>query len=184
MTITRAEVLWTILGPTEIRKRERYLLCRCSCGTEKYVGKKSLERGKSLTCGHGRAELISKLKTGKPSLRYPDGIGMIKQVYRKTVRQSVERNRECTLTLEQFAQIVKQDCYYCGLSPSNIAKHSRGVSHILVSGIDRVDNTIGYIKENCVPCCKHCNRAKSDLTEAEFFQWIKRLTGRFINVNN
>jgi hypothetical protein len=38
-----------------------------------------------------------------------------------------------------------------------------------------VDNTKGYTKENCVPCCKICNRLKSDLTKEEFEEYQKRV---------
>jgi 5-methylcytosine-specific restriction endonuclease McrA len=31
-----------------------------------------------------------------------------------------------------------------------------------VQGIDRVDNSIGYTPDNCVPCCTQCNRIKLD----------------------
>jgi len=44
-----------------------------------------------------------------------------------------------------------------------------------VDGVDRVDNTKGYTKENCVPCCKICNRLKSDLTKEEFEEYQKRV---------
>jgi hypothetical protein len=40
------------------------------------------------------------------------------------------------------------------------------------NGIDRVDNSKGYILGNCVPCCSWCNRAKADGTLAKFMDWI------------
>jgi len=78
--------------------------------------------------------------------------------------------------------IALKNCHYCDTPPSNKAAHSRGVTIVRVSGVDRIDNTKGYIIDNCVPCCKDCNRAKSDLTMEEFKSWIKRLLEKF-NVN-
>lgn len=42
------------------------------------------------------------------------------------------------------------------------------------TGLDREDNTLGYLYSNLVPCCKVCNRAKSTMTRAEFLTWIGR----------
>jgi hypothetical protein len=40
-------------------------------------------------------------------------------------------------------------CYYCKSQKENE-----------VNGIDRVDNSKGYTKDNCVSCCQFCNRMK------------------------
>ncbi len=39
--------------------------------------------------------------------------------------------------------IASKPCTYCGSTK--------------LIGCDRIDNTIGHIKENCVPCCSICN---------------------------
>lgn len=43
------------------------------------------------------------------------------------------------------------------------------------NGVDRVDSSRGYDKENIVPCCKICNRSKSDMSESDFIAWGLRL---------
>ena len=43
---------WTVLGdPIKTEKGERKWLCRCSCGTKRYVLERSLLSGGSLSCG-------------------------------------------------------------------------------------------------------------------------------------
>jgi hypothetical protein len=42
-------------------------------------------------------------------------------------------------------------------------------------GIDRRDNSVGYLISNCAPCCKNCNLAKRDMSEAEFLRWVARI---------
>lgn len=43
---------WTVLGPElKTQKGERKLLCRCACGTERYVLERALRSGSSLSCG-------------------------------------------------------------------------------------------------------------------------------------
>ena len=64
------------------------------------------------------------------------------------------------LSEESFKIMSNIECYYCGkLGPS---------------GIDRIDNNIGYIENNCVPCCKHCNYVKGDLSIENFNIWKER----------
>ena len=61
---------------------------------------------------------------------------------------------------EEFYELSSKNCYYCGVAGPN--------------GIDRVDSSIGYIKRNCVPCCKHCNYVKGNLSMNHFKEWVKR----------
>jgi ATP-dependent Clp protease protease subunit len=63
------------------------------------------------------------------------------------------------LSKEEFAELNSKPCFYCGGPlPTN------GV------GLDRISNekTIGYVKENVVPCCGICNSIRGDkLTVSE-----------------
>lgn len=43
------------------------------------------------------------------------------------------------------------------------------------TGVDRVDNGIGYTIENVVPCCGTCNHAKSAMSVDEFISWALRI---------
>jgi hypothetical protein len=64
------------------------------------------------------------------------------------------------LSQEEFNALTAKPCNYCDKSGPN--------------GIDRIDNNIGYIVKNCVPCCKHCNYVKGDLSQADFEKWTAR----------
>lgn len=77
-------------------------------------------------------------------------------------RGSPKRGYDMTLTFEEFKNIVSKSCKYCG-------------ENIKIIGIDRIDNNIGYILENCVPCCKICNIMKSTLSLEEFISHIKKI---------
>jgi hypothetical protein len=78
-----------------------------------------------------------------------------------TYQKGAEK-RELAFTLSpyEFLTIVKQSCYYCGAPGYN--------------GVDRHDNSIGYIFTNCKPCCSQCNFAKRTLTEEKFVEWLLR----------
>lgn len=58
--------------------------------------------------------------------------------------------------------------------PSNVARAKNG-NDFIYSGIDRVDNSIGYTEGNVVPCCITCNKAKSKQTSEEFLKWVQRV---------
>ena len=71
---------------------------------------------------------------------------------------------------------VKMNCFYCNSTPNNVKKTKNSINGGLVySGIDRIDNTKHYTKENSVPCCKICNYAKSNMNLLEFHEWAVRI---------
>lgn len=78
--------------------------------------------------------------------------------YRKRAEKNFPTDK--MISENVFNSIAKMVCHYCGKSGPN--------------GIDRVDNSKGYLKTNCVPCCKHCNYVKGDLSIADFEIWTKR----------
>lgn len=77
---------------------------------------------------------------------------------------------ESVLTKEQFQELSNQECHYCGKEGPN--------------GIDRIDNSVGYTFENCVPCCKHCNYVKGDLSLADFNTWKDRFVSKQLKIKD
>lgn len=73
-----------------------------------------------------------------------------------------KRGLTMELTNAEMVEMFDQLCYYCKHEP--------------VNGIDRVDNDVGYVKSNCVPCCTTCNRAKGDLSLTDFKEWINAVS--------
>lgn len=59
--------------------------------------------------------------------------------------------------------LATDHCFYCGAAPAP------------TSGIDRVDNTKGYLEDNVVAACRHCNRAKLERSRDDFEAWALRL---------
>ena len=73
------------------------------------------------------------------------------------------------LSFDVFCELVSNPCEYCG---THVADE--------VNGIDRVNNTIGYVYENSVPCCGMCNKMKSNYTFDEFKSHIVRIYEKLI----
>ena len=63
------------------------------------------------------------------------------------------------LTDEVFEALVRDNCYYCGVSPNPI------------NGIDRIDSSGGYIEGNVVTACGKCNKAKNNMSIIKFENW-------------
>lgn len=98
-----------------------------------------------------------------------------------------KKYKEFLLTQEEFSKLIRSDCHYCGAPPSldNIwnksAKRITQNEDTAFNGVDRVDSDKGYTIDNCVPCCKTCNRMKWDLSEDVFYEKIAVLYNRKFN---
>lgn len=82
--------------------------------------------------------------------------------YRLVKSSAKRRNYPFDLTLEQYQHIIEQPCSYCGENEKKI-------------GVDRVDNTQGYTKDNSTPCCKTCNMMKKDATVEYFLNHVQKI---------
>ena len=165
-------------------KRNKHLwLCQCDCGNKKVVVADNLSSGKSNSCGCLKAEFLAK-KGNQWGLYEDREIALLKVQYSHLKRRNKKMGFGDVFDFETFTRLSKGSCKYCGLEYSkeiedrlNERKKSKRLSdHILkCNGIDRVDNKKGYVKDNCVSCCKYCNFAKHTLTEDEFYKWIKKV---------
>jgi len=59
----------------------------------------------------------------------------------------LKKGRGFDISIEFIENSLNFDCVYCGFKST---------------GLDRIDNNIGHISENCVPACKECNVARND----------------------
>jgi len=167
----------TILKELEIRNKNgsKYFLCKCDCGKEikttatrlRIKHKSSAKYSTIESCGCLRSE--RRLSGGKN----PPGLNIINKLVSDYITGAKHRGYSNTLTWDEHVYLFKQNCYYCNLPPSNILKAYN--SSYIYSGIDRIDNTIGYTIDNVVSSCKKCNIAKFSGTQLNFIKWIKSL---------
>lgn len=76
------------------------------------------------------------------------------------------KGHENDLTQKDVLLFFATPCFYCG-HPS--------------TGADRIDNSKGHTKSNCVPCCKECNVARMDNFSHEEMKIIGRVIRRVKN---
>lgn len=95
-------------------------------------------------------------------------------IYKSNARK---RGVSFDLTYTQFETLVDGECYFCGDTGGNTLR-KRGYNVYSYTGIDRVDNSVGYLPSNCVSCCSWCNRAKNNGTLSNFVDKCKKITSR------
>ncbi len=162
------------------RKRANFWNCKCSCGKEIKIIAASLNRSRSpsKSCGCLRIESVK----GKPAKnRKNEGIAGANAIYLAYKKSASTRFIDFNLSFDEFYDLTGQNCSYCNSEP--YGKRSQIGTHgdFIYNGIDRVDNTIGYELDNCVPCCKKCNYAKHKMSVGEFINLIENI---YQNRNN
>jgi hypothetical protein len=100
-----------------------------------------------------------------------------------TYRNNASKNgREFLLSEEQFRHVTSLPCHYCNGPPSKVKLSGKkdAKSHwgnYYYNGLDRINNDMGYIWSNVVPCCMICNRAKNNMSYDSFMSYINRIKG-------
>jgi hypothetical protein len=159
-----------VLGPAgQTRRGHRLWTCKCLCGVVVEITTGNLA-GKRPTKSCGCA-----LKDRPQNLRLTADPDSLARQLMGHYKQGAERRKiPFDLTFEQFKSLVESPCYYCGQEPNRVYRPTRYKSVFLSNGVDRFINSEGYVYFNCAPCCKVCNRAKSDMSVGEFLDFIQR----------
>lgn len=151
----------------DTNKREYIFKCLCDCGKIREVRKRHFTLTGTKSCGC--------IKKGRPKLN--PGEVALNQFYNSYKMSAKRRNINFKLTKKQVETLSLKNCYYCGIPPE--IRFSRQFNDLhgsrIFNGIDRKNNKLGYTIDNSVPCCKICNRAKNNLDELDFKEWIKRI---------
>lgn len=95
-----------------------------------------------------------------------------KRIYNDYRRGAKKRKFNFDLTYEEFINLIKQPCYYCGEQPKKY------------NGVDRIDSLQGYFLNNCVPCCEYCNIMKKNYSLDFWFQHMKKILSNWEGKEN
>lgn len=135
-------------------KRRSCWQCLCDCGTETWPAARNLLLGATTSCGGHKRKYITPYEK----------ILARKFWSAKNSTILTQRNLDFTLTQQQCVVLFESSCHYCANDP--------------LCGIDRVDNSKGYIPENVVPCCTNCNVAKNEMSKNDFIDMCRRVTAK------
>jgi len=154
-------------GPVD-RRGEILWVCECGCGNKVNVLGSNLRNGRQKSCGCKR--------------RLPKGEAALNFLFRALKKSARERGLEWSISREQVRELTKKPCYYCGIEPRQEIKNGYNGYNggIKYNGLDRVDNSRGYVIDNVVPCCRVCNFAKSNKSIDEFREWVARVYHHWI----
>jgi len=163
----------TVIGraPSHSRSHGSYWFCKCICGDIKSYRRQSLvKRIHKTSCGCIKEPYLSRQVDPTKQLQT--------ELYNRYKRGARDRNIEFKLYSDEVYKLSQGACVYCGLDPITPRVYYKGYSYevtLYSNGIDRVNNTIGYLPTNVVSCCRYCNYAKHDMSVEEFFIWLKRV---------
>jgi len=151
-----------------------FWLCKCDCGNKTIVEGTKLRSSHSRSCGC----------LGSPN-KLPKGEAAFNRLIKNLKWAAKKREHIWGLSKEEVRQITSQNCFYCGIPPLqsvvSLKNSSRYNDDYLYNGIDRVDNSRGYILSNCVPCCGKCNRMKFTMSKDDFCFIISRVYKYWVN---
>lgn len=91
------------------------------------------------------------------------------KLYKRYKASAKEREIEFELSTTTFKRLIHSKCYYCGIEPKQT------IGKMQYNGIDRLDNAKGYHIENCLACCKVCNRGKGTMSSDEYLEHLNRI---------
>lgn len=90
-------------------------------------------------------DITTRVYKSQPNIRYHLGVRVAKQ-----------RKLRWDISQDVYTNLVSQPCFYCDNKLGNVQKEM-GV------GLDRIINTLGYIRDNVLPCCGICNQTRSNI---------------------
>lgn len=140
--------------------------CICECGKKTWVLRELLIEGKTKSCGC----LLDDINLKNRNLT------SFNDLYGTYKRHAKNRKLTFELSKEQFLILTSDNCYYCNCPPNQKAikkRYNNGV--YIYNGIDRIDNEVGYIIENCVSACGRCNFGKQTLSLEKFLEHVEKI---------
>lgn len=144
--------------------------CICDCGRKVCIPSRGLRNRTTNSCGC----INSDASGGRNKL--PEGHASRNELLASYRKSATSRGHVFDLPPEVFFELVSANCVYCGGPPDTVRKPNKNVNGgFIYTGVDRVENDKGYLVDNVVSCCWVCNRAKGQLSGAQFSAWLDRV---------
>lgn len=167
---------WEIIEKTVGKNGRKAWKCKCICGKIGIHSTNKLKSGATKSCGCKREPIKENISARKPKTSL---FNCIIHSYRRNAKI---RGLEYSLSENEAKELFIGKCYYCGDGKRNEIKNS--YESLEYNGIDRINNSIGYIKDNCVSCCKNCNFTKNNKTLKDFILWVRAVYNntKYLNI--
>lgn len=151
--------------------------CRCSCGD-------TIKRSTTELLTKGRINMCTKCaykSRPQSKLKYSNN----ERMYKLSIVSRCEKSKgriKNKLSIKDYSKMSLENCNYCGEEPRevNYLYKEKGVEKNLpkFNGIDRIDSSLDYSLDNCVPCCGICNTMKASLSVDDFFNHIRKINNK------
>jgi hypothetical protein len=159
-------------------------ICKCDCGKICEKEGNNIKTGNTKSCGCLNIEKIIQRR----SLSQP-WLASFNYLVRNYKSRAKRKGLVFELSNEECLSLFKGNCYYCGVDPLNTANVYRkkdgssnrtdimnpATAGFTYNGIDRINNDMGYISDNCNSCCKTCNYTKINILLDEWLCWMSRI---------
>jgi len=162
-----------VLGIAESKYGKTHWSCQCDCGNIKNVESNHLRYGDTKSCGCYQKE----------QLWLPKGVAAFNRLYQSYCHTAKNRGYAFSLSEKAFKLITKQRCYYCGTKPTQIRRVKSCNGDYVHNGIDRTDNSKGYVPGNIVACCRQCNFMKNNYSQKDFLAHVERIHKHQLNLS-
>jgi hypothetical protein len=166
-------------------KKGKIWNCKCDCGKEIKRLTCLLTTGKTQSCGCLKKDTAAKMglsTKGRACVnRLPDLVGAFNALRNDYKKKAKQRNLNFNLTDDEIKELIFKNCFYCNALPTNKRESHPNSGKLIFNGIDRKNSNLGYSVENCVPCCKYCNKMKQDLDYHLFLDQCSKISERFKN---
>jgi len=139
-------------------------LCVCECGNQKKVVAHSLVSGLTKSCNCIAKEILC-----RRNFRHGKYFTREHRMWRAAKARAKERG--LTFNIELRDIVVPYKCPLLGINLILNSKRPTDASPAL----DRIDNSLGYVKGNILVISTRANRIKSDATASELFAIAKFL---------
>jgi len=175
--------------PPTLKDRSQYWLCKCDCGKEKAIRSCNLLNGATTSCGCYNKEMVAEaakrqIGTKRPNQSLEFGMAALHALYGHYKASARRRDLPFEVSLERFIELVDDTCSYCGGLPSQVIYGAKYNGYYIYNGIDRIDNTKGYVDNNVATCCGKCNRMKWKMTTEEFEEHVIQVYNFLMNKRN
>ena len=119
------------------------------------------------------------------NLNNPPKIEAVRNCVKSTyITGAKVRGFDFDLTDKEFDDLIYGNCFYCGVKPSEYLsdkKFNKTDEIFERNGIDRINPSLGYSKDNTVSCCAICNMMKMDLDFKSFLKKVTQIHNNLVN---
>lgn len=154
-----------------------YWKVRCDCGVVKSLLARQVLHGQVKTCGKCEytSRLIDSRSRPKVTLKQAERI-----VFSKHTALALNRRVPWTLSIDQFLELIRDKCAFCGKEPIQGIRGSR----LRYNGINRNEMSGGYTPENSITCCERCTRWKGASNSREFLEELMGVASNITRLLN